>query len=246
MWLTGWDTTGRMAKLQAYKGIPLPAMARESDLRALMLVIGLTGGIGTGKSEVARILAQLGAVVINADQVGHEAYRPNSEIWREVLKTFGREILQPNGEIDRKKLGAIVFSDPGQLAALNSIMHPRMARMVAEQIDRLKAEGVPVVVVEAAVLFEAGWDSLVDEVWVTDSPAEEVIRRIRGRNGLSEAEIRKRMSAQMPAAERLARATVVISNSADVDALERTVRSLWDSRVTRRIAQVLSSSETKE
>jgi len=211
-----------------------------------MHVIGLTGGIGTGKSEVARILTNLGAVVINADRVGHEAYRPNSGIWREVVNAFGRKILQPNGDIDRKKLGAIVFSDPQKLAALNRIMHPRMARMVAEQIDRLKAEGVGVVVVEAAVLFEAGWDSLVDEVWVTDSPAAEVIRRIQARNGLGEAEIRKRMEAQMPASQRLARATVLVDNSGDLDALERTVKSLWDSRVTKRIGQVVSSREAKE
>lgn len=196
-----------------------------------MLVIGLTGGIGTGKSEVARILAKLGAVVISADQVGHDAYTPNSEIWQEVVNTFGSGILQPSGEIDRKKLGASVFSNPQQLAKLNGIMHPRMARMVAEKIDRLRVEGVSVVVVEAALLFEAEWDSLVEEVWVTDSPAELVVCRIQARNGLSEAEVRKRINSQMPAAERLSRATVVIDNSGNVDALERTVKSLWDSRV---------------
>lgn len=203
-----------------------------------MLVIGLTGGIGTGKSEVARILAKLGAVVISADQVGHDAYTPNSEIWQEVVNTFGSGILQPSGEIDRKKLGAIVFSNPQQLAKLNGIMHPRMARMVAKRIDRLRADGVSVAVVEAALLFEAGWDSLVEEAWVTDSPAELVVHRIQARNGLSEAEVRKRIESQMPAAERLSRATVVVDNTGDMDALERTVKSLWDSRVAGRIVQV--------
>jgi len=112
-----------------------------------MLVIGLTGSIGTGKSEVARLLQALGAVVINADQVGHEAYRPNSDSWREVVKVFGEEILQPSGEIDRRKLGAVVFSDPEQLAKLNNIMHPRMARMVAQQLESLRSQGTQVAVV---------------------------------------------------------------------------------------------------
>ena len=210
-----------------------------------MLVIGLTGGIGTGKSEVARILAELGAVVISADQIGHDAYSPGSEAWREVVEAFGTDILQPSGEIDRKRLGAIVFSDAQQLARLNSIMHPRMARMVVDRLERLRAEGVPVVVVEAAVLLEAGWDSLVDEVWVTDSPPEVVIQRVQARNGLGEAEVRKRISSQMPAAERRARATVVVDNSGDLAALQRTVRSLWDQRVTGRIPQLLSSSERR-
>ena len=100
-----------------------------------MLVIGLTGGIGTGKSEVTRLLQALGAAVINADQVGHEAYKPNSESWRQVVEAFGGDILQPNGEIDRGKLGAIVFSGPERLARLNKIMHPLMARIVAEELE---------------------------------------------------------------------------------------------------------------
>ena len=202
-----------------------------------MLVIGLTGGIGTGKSEVARILKELGAVVINADQVGHGAYTPNSEIWRQVVDAFGRDILQPDGEIDRNKLGAIVFSDPQQRARLNSITHPGIARTVNERIEGLRAEGVPVVVVEAALLLEAGWDSLVDEVWATDSPADTVIQRIQSRNGLSVPEIRKRIDSQMPPAERLARATVVVDNAGEVAALERTVSSLWNSRVKGRKEQ---------
>src|SRR5918999_3678719 len=125
-----------------------------------MIVIGLTGGIGTGKSEVARILQGLGAALINADQVGHEAYKPHSEIWQEVVKAFGEEILQPDGEIDRRKLGSIVFSDPQQLVRLNQIMHPRMARMVAQQIEGLRQERGPVVVVEATLMFEARWGLL--------------------------------------------------------------------------------------
>ena len=201
-----------------------------------MLVIGLTGGIGTGKSEVARLLEGLGAAMVDADQVGHEAYRPNSEGWREVVDAFGEDILLDNGEIDRRKLGQRVFSYPKQLAKLNQIMHPRMARMVASKLDVLRVEGVSVAIVEAALLFEAGWDNLVDEVWVTDSPVDAVVNRLQARNGLSEEEVRKRMRSQMDREERLTRAHVVIDNSGDRASLVRKVNDLWDSRTKGREA----------
>jgi len=200
-----------------------------------MFVIGLTGGIGSGKSEVARLLQSLGATVISADQVGHEAYAPNSESWHEVVNCFGREILQPGGEIDRQKLGAIVFSEPQKLAELNGIMHPRMARMVADRIESLREQGMDVVVVEAALLFEAGWDSLVEEVWAIDSPVEAVIERLQSRNGMNEEEVRRRIDSQMSRSERMERADLVLENSGDVATLESTVKSLWDARVNGRI-----------
>lgn len=200
-----------------------------------MIVIGLTGGIGTGKSEVARIFQELGAVLINADQIGHQAYTPHSEIWQEVVKAFGEEILQPNGEIDRKKLGSIVFADPDQLTRLNQIMHPRMARMVAQQVQELREQGADVVVVEAALLFEAGWDSLVGEVWSTESPENLVIKRLQSRSGLSQEEAKKRIDSQMSAEERKSRSQVVVDNSGDLIELERVVRSIWDHRVKAKV-----------
>lgn len=203
-----------------------------------MIVIGLTGGIGTGKSEVARILQTLGAVIINADTVGHRAYTPHTDTWDEVVKAFGEGILQPNGEIDRKQLGAIVFSDPSQMARLNQIMHPRMARMVSEQIEKLREEGALAVVLEAAVLFEAGWDSLVDEVWTTEAPVDAVVERLMARNGLDKAEVVKRIQSQMSAEERSARSQVVVENSRDVETLENMVRSLWDTRVKGKVGKV--------
>ena len=202
-----------------------------------MLVIGLTGSIGTGKSVVAGLLQALGAGIIDADLVGHEAYEPNTESWREVVEAFGEGILQPSGEIDRRKLGAVVFSDPEQLARLNGIMHPRMARMVAEKLDRLRRQGTQVAVVEAALLFEAGWDSLVDEVWVTDSPVEAVIERLQARSGLSGPEVLKRIDSQMDRSKRLEQAQVVVDNSVDVAELKRTVTLIWDNRVKGRIAE---------
>ena len=201
-----------------------------------MLVIGLTGGIGTGKSEVARHLRDLGAAVIEADVVGHEAYKPNTKCWREVIGAFGKDILQANGEIDRRKLGNIVFANPEQLARLNGIVHPGIARMVKDELGRLRSLGTPVTVLEAALLFEAGWDSLVEEVWVTDSPVEDVVERLRARNGLSKQEVMERMDSQMGRSDRLARADVVIDNASGVAELKRTVDGLWKNRVKERAA----------
>ena len=202
-----------------------------------MLVIGLTGGIGTGKSEVTRLLLNLGAFVINADQVGHEAYTPHSPAWQEVVKAFGEGILQESGEIDRRKLGGMVFADPELLAILNGIMHPRMASIVREKLAGLEDKDVEVAVVEAAVLFEAGWDSLVDEVWTTESPEDSVVARLEQRNGFAPEEIRKRIASQMSSEERSRRASVVISNSGQLADLERHVNEVWESRVKGRIEQ---------
>ena len=198
-----------------------------------MLVIGLTGSIGTGKSEAARQLEMLGASIISADQVGHEAYTPNTEAWEQVVAAFGDDILQGDKEIDRRKLGAIVFSDSSQLDKLNAIMHPRMARMVSDKIEVLRGQGVKVVVVEAALLFEAGWDTLVEEVWVTDSSEDTVVGRLKERNGLSEEEAQKRINSQMDRAERIERSDFVIDNSSDMAGLESAIKELWDRRVAK-------------
>ena len=200
-----------------------------------MLVIGLTGGIGTGKTEVSRLLEELGASVINADQVGHEAYAPHSEAWQEVVKAFGDDILQPNGEIDRRKLGGIVFADQDRMTVLNGIMHPRMALIVRDKLAGLEREGVKVAVVEAAVLFEAGWDSLVHEVWTTESPVESVVARLQERNGLEPEEIRRRIASQMSSGERAARASQVVHNAGELAELESTVKEIWKRRVEGRI-----------
>ena len=212
-------------------------MAGSLNRWAFMLTIGLTGGIGAGKSMVADLLRQNGAVVIDADRLGHEAYSPHSAAWNAVVAAFGRDILTPEEEIDRRKLGAIVFADAAQLERLNAIMHPIMAGMVSQRQKELRAQGVPVVVVEAAVLFEAGWDSLVDEVWSAHSPTDTVVSRLQQRNGLTEAEALKRINSQMPAAERNRRSDVIVDNAGDLDNLRRTVANLWDTRVKGRISQ---------
>ncbi|MBI4198212.1 MAG: dephospho-CoA kinase [Chloroflexi bacterium] len=201
-----------------------------------MFVIGLTGGIGSGKSEVTRKLLGLGAEVIDADRVGHQAYTPHTEAWEAVVAAFGQGILQLNSEVDRRKLGAIVFSDPKELARLNSIMHPRMFKMIQGQLEAMRARGVRVAVVEAAILIEAQWTPLTDEVWVVTSDEEVVVQRVKQRNNLPEEEIRRRIRSQLSNQERARHATVLIENNGSLEELNQHVQELWDSRVQGRVA----------
>ncbi len=219
------------------KAVRLVRMPGSLILWAAMLTIGLTGGIGSGKSVVADLLREQGATIIDADRLGHEAYTPNSEAWRQVVAAFGEGILTAEGEIDRRKLGAIVFSDPAQLERLNAIMHPLMAGMVQQRKVQLSEASVAVAVVEAAVLFEAGWETLVDEVWTTVAPDDVVIERLRQRNGLSAQEASKRINSQMSSEDRIRRSDVVIENASDLGALQRRIKALWETRVKGKVNQ---------
>ena len=190
-------------------------------------VIGLTGGIGSGKSTVSQYLAELGAVILDADKVGHEAFQPNTEAWREVVAAFGREIVAPSGEIDRKKLGGIVFSHPESLTRLNQIMHPRMFDMMQVQIEEYRRQGVDVIVLEAAILIEANWTPLVDEVWVAVAPETAVLERLKKQRGLEEAQILARIRSQLSSEERVKQADVVINNDGELDEVKVRVKELW-------------------
>ena len=193
-----------------------------------MKVIGLTGGIGSGKSTVSQFLAELGAVIIDADKVGHEAFKPNTEAWREVVATFGSQILTPSDEIDRKKLGEIVFNNAEAMSRLNHIMHPRMYDMIEAQIEEYRRQGIDVVVLEAAVLIEANWTPLADEVWVAVSPEALVLKRINEQRGLEEAQTLARIRSQISNEERIKYADVVINNDGDLDETKAKVRALWE------------------
>ncbi len=199
-----------------------------------MFVIGLTGGIGVGKTQVSKFLRGLGATIINADLVGHEAYLPHTETWREVVEAFGRDILDDEEGIDRRKLGAIVFSDPERLRRLNSIVHPRIYAMIEDRIESLKNDGVKVVVVEAALLIEAKWTPLAAEVWVVTAPHEQVLSRLTGR-GMSHEQALARIESQMPQDERVAHADVIITNASGIYELESSIAEIWNSRVSARI-----------
>ena len=196
-----------------------------------MLIIGLTGGIGSGKSEAARVLERLGAVIVNADLAGHEAYRSGSEAWHAIVQAFGDSVVGPGGEIERKVLGAIVFGDPTQLRRLNEIVWPEIRRILQARIEAERLAGrANAVIVEAAVLLEAGWDDLVDEVWLVDASDALVSRRLQAK-GISPDQARARMRAQHSSEARWARADVVIRNDGDLSALEAAVRKAWNGRV---------------
>jgi dephospho-CoA kinase len=196
-----------------------------------MFVIGLTGGIGTGKTQVSGILSDLGATVINADLVGHEAYLPNTETWKEVVNAFGKGILTESNEIDRRALGGIVFSDPEHLKTLNAIMHPRIFDMIRERLDKLKEDGVKTAVVEAALLIEANWTALATEVWVLTSPPNDVVQRLLTRNNMTEDTIRSRIDSQLPQDERVTYGDAIIENDGDLGKLTSAVEDAWHQRV---------------
>jgi len=193
-----------------------------------MKVIGLTGGIGSGKSTVSGLLAELGAILIDADKVGHELLKPGTEVWCEVVAAFGRQILTPDSDINRKKLGEVVFSHPESLSQLNQIMHPRMYDMVEAQLEEYRRQGVGVVVLEAPLLIEANWTSLVDEVWVTAASQPTVLRRLKDKFGLSELEALARIHSQLSSEERARYAAVIIDTDCSLDELKAKVKGLWE------------------
>ncbi len=191
-----------------------------------MKVIGLTGGIGSGKSTVSKFLADMGARVIDADRVGHEAFEPDTDAYREVVETFGREILTPAGEIDRHKLGSIVFADTKARDKLNRIMHPRIHSIVRDLIEEYRRRSVKIVVIDAPLLIEAKWTNLVDEVWVTVAPRHTVLERLTKRTGLTKAESLARIRSQLSHDERIKHADVVIDTNCALDELKAKVQEL--------------------
>ena len=193
-----------------------------------MYVIGLTGGIGSGKTTVAQMLEQKGAALLSADAVGHEVYLPGRPAWREIVDAFGRKVVAEDGSIDRKKLGAIVFADEEQLKRLNSITHPRMKDLMREKLEAEREHGVEVAVLEAALLFDAGWDDLADEVWVTVAPPEVAASRTAARSGLSVEEALSRVRAQMSNEERIGRSQIVIDTDCPLEETRRQVGREWD------------------
>lgn len=195
-----------------------------------MLVIGLTGGIGTGKTEVSRILEELGAVIISADRMGHESYEPNSRTWKLLIAGFGDEIVGADGRIDRKALATIVFADSVARTTLNSIVHPEIARRATREIERLRALGVGTIVLEAALLFEAKWDYLVNEIWEVSATEELVLNRLKSRDGLSRLDVKRRVEAQTHQTQISRHRHIIIENTTTLKALRSHVESLWHSR----------------
>lgn len=192
------------------------------------MVIGLTGGIASGKSTVAARLEALGAFVIDADKLGHRAYQPGTAAFHAVVARFGDDVVDADGRIDRKALGARVFGNPERLKQLTDIVWPEIGRLAAADMAAARDRNPDaIVVLEAAVLFEAGWERSVDEVWAVVVDPEVAVTRACARDGLAPDDVRRRIGAQVGNDERRARADVVIDNSGDLESLLAQVDEAW-------------------
>lgn len=191
------------------------------------MILGVTGGIASGKSLVTSILRNLGAAVVSADELAREVVAPGSPTLARLLEHFGPGILLPSGELDRPALGALVFADPQERAALNAITHPAIAALSLARLVQLTAADWPLVVYEAPLLYEVGAESRVDAVLVVTVPETQQLQRLMARDQLSEAAAWERIAAQLPQAEKAARADFVIANDDTIEALEAQVKALF-------------------
>lgn len=193
-----------------------------------MLVVGLTGGIATGKSTVVRAFRNLGATVIDSDALVHRALTRGGEAYESVVRAFGPGVLDGSGEIDRSSLGEIVFRDESRLRELNQIVHPVVLRQIEHELAKQRESGRHVVIVDMPLLYEIGWDKRCDSVVVVYASPEQQLDRLCRRNGLGEAEARARLNAQWPVAGKADRANLVIDNSGTVEDTLSQVARIWN------------------
>jgi dephospho-CoA kinase len=191
-----------------------------------MLLVGLTGGLGAGKSTVARLLAERGAVVVDADELARKALEPGTSGFEQVCDLFGRDILDPGGRIDRQELAARVFADEGKRRALESITHPEVFRLLAETVEDHRGTDA-VVVFDAPLIIETGFHEAVDVLVVVTAPEEAQVERAVRERGMSEGEARARMAAQVGEARRQELADLTIPNDGDLEQLRSRVDALW-------------------
>lgn len=213
----------RMRNLGTRRNVPV----EKSHLPKFPYIIGLTGGIASGKSSIAKRLGGLGAAIIDCDKLAHLSYSIGRPAYNAIIQTFGSGIVDEDGTINRQHLGKEVFGNKSKLETLNKIVWPEIRRLVTEQIQLLAATGVPVVIIEAAVLFEAGWDRDVHEVWVSIIPENEAVQRLKDRNGLDETQARQRIDKQMTNVERVSRATVVFCTFWEPQYTQKQVEKAW-------------------
>lgn len=192
-----------------------------------MKLIGLTGGIASGKSVVARMLAAAGVPVVDADVLAREAVAPGSEGLRAVIERFGAGVVAADGTLDRGALAAVVFADPAARRELNAIVHPEVARLAAERLDALRSSGAPMAVYEVPLLFENDLEQAMDATLLVAAPEATQLARMATRDWLDEDAARARLAAQLPLAEKRRRATAVIENDGSLPELAARLRVAW-------------------
>jgi dephospho-CoA kinase len=199
-----------------------------------MLTIGLTGGIGSGKSTVAQILGEFGAPILDADKVAHTTYAPGGPAYDAVIAAFGAQVLAPDRTIDRKNLGAIVFGNPERLNKLTSIVWPATFEGIRRNVAELRTSGATLpIIVEAAILIEANWQPLFDEIWLVRAPREQVVTRIEIQRGLKPTETEARIRAQLSDEERAKHSTLVIENNGSIEELRGMLKEIWAAALKR-------------
>jgi dephospho-CoA kinase len=202
-----------------------------------MLTIGLTGGIGSGKSTVANMLSELGALVWDADVIGHSVYEPGMPAYDELVAAFGKAIVGADGKIDRKALGRIVFAQPAALQRLNAIVHPRIFERMAAMVSEARGAGERrPIVIEAAILIEAGWQKLFDEIWLVVTAHERVIERVESYRKMTREQIEARIRAQLSEQERRKWAKLVIQNDGSLDDLRSRTAAVFEQALARSAA----------
>jgi dephospho-CoA kinase len=205
-----------------------------------MTIIGLTGGIASGKSTASERLKELGGLVVDADRLGHRVYDPGTPGFEKIVNAFGHDLVAEDGSIDRRILGGKVFGAPDEMKRLTDIAWPEIRRMAGEEFAKLREQDPDAVIVfEAAVLLEAEWQDLVDEVWVVTTKVETAIDRLKSRNGLAREAALARIDSQMTNKQRLEFADVKIDNSEDEDKLRSRIEYHWK-RLLKRIAEPAS------
>ena len=190
----------------------------------VMRIVGVTGGIGSGKSTVSKILADLGAEIIDADLIARDIVKKGKKAWKEIIEAFGESVLDTSMEIDRAKLGNIVFNDKNKLESLNSITHKYIREEIIQRIENIAAkESNELVIVDAPIPFGWGFTDLVDEVWVVTADLETRIQRVMSRSGLTYAQVVDRINSQKPEKEYLDIADKVLHNDCSIDELAREI-----------------------
>jgi phosphopantetheine adenylyltransferase/dephospho-CoA kinase len=205
-------------------------------------VIGLSGGIASGKTAISKIIERLGATIIDCDLLGHLAYAPGKKAYNQIIESFGKEVVASDGTINRKALGPIVFADKDKLDELNRIVWPEIMNLVKEKINIYGSQGVQVCVVEAAVLLEADWESAVDEIWVSIVPESEALNRVLSRDGINKQQATNRVRAQISNEKRVSHAHVVFSSLWEPEYTQKQVERAWKGLQER----ITASSSTNQ